>query len=402
MPDTYTYRVRDRAGALVTGEIVADSRELVMSRLRELNYIPLEIKQKNAGLQREFTLRQKVKLQDLAVFSRQFATMVNSGLPLLRTLAILEDQTESRQLTKVLTEIRLEVERGTSLSAAMEKHPKAFPNLYVAMCRAGETSGTLDQVLLRLADTLENEVSLRRRIKSAMTYPVVVFGIVLIILTAMLVFVVPTFDELFQGLGGTLPLPTRMLIAVSRVVRDFFPFVLGGAVALIFGFRQWVKTEKGRYLFDRFKLKIPVFGPLIHKTAMSRFARTLAVLSRSGVPILQSLDIVAQTVNNALVANAVRDMQNQVKQGESLAKPLTEHKVFPPMVVQMLSVGEETGALDTMLAKVSEFYDDEVAAAVESLTAMIEPILIAVVGGVVGLIIISLYLPMFRIFDLIK
>lgn len=399
---TYTYRVRDRSGSLRNGELLADSQELVLARLRELDYIPLQIKVKREGMSREINLRQKVKLKDLALFSRQFATMINSGLPLLRSLAILEEQTQSSQLTKVIADVRVEVEQGTALSAAMGKHPKAFPALYVAMCRAGETSGTLDQVLLRLAETLEREVSLRQRIKSAMTYPIVVLGLVVIILTAMLVFVVPQFEDLFADLGGVLPLPTRLLLKVSDIVRSFFLFVVGGFVLAVFGFRQWLKTERGRYLFDRFKLKIPIFGQLFHKTALSRFARNLGVLSRSGVPILQALDIVADTVNNALVAEAVRDMQEHVKQGESLAQPLQQHKVFPPMVVQMLSVGEETGALDTMLEKVAEFYDDEITAMVDSLTAMIEPVLIAIVGGVVGLIIIALYMPMFRIFDLIK
>ncbi|MGH2723133.1 MAG: type II secretion system F family protein [Actinomycetota bacterium] len=402
MAETYSYRVRDRSGSLITGELVADSQQRVLERLREMSFIPLEVKAKNKGLQREFSFRKKVKLKDLAVFSRQFATMVNSGLPLLRTLSILEDQTPSRLLGKVLSEIRLDVEQGTALSSAMAKHPKAFNNLFVSMCRAGETSGTLDSVLLRLADTLEKEVSLRRKIKSAMTYPIVVFVLVLIILTVMLVFVVPTFKDLYQQLGGVLPLPTRLLVAVSDVVRGGFLFVAGGAALAIFLFRRWIKTDTGREAFDRFKLKIPIFGGLFHKTALSRFARTLGVLSRSGVPILQALDIVADTVNNKVVANAVLDIQASVKSGESLSHPLERHKVFPPMVVQMMSVGEETGALDAMLEKVSDFYDDEIAATVESLTSLIEPVLIAVVGGTVGAIVIALYLPTFKIFELIK
>jgi type IV pilus assembly protein PilC len=401
--ETYTYRVRDSGGSLVTGEIQADSEDLVLSRLREQGMVPLEVKLKNKGLKKEINLRsKKVKLKHLAIFSRQFATMINSGLPLLRCLAILEEQTESKVLAGMVGEIRADVERGSSLSEAMAKHPKGFSKLYVAMVRAGETGGALDSVLLRVADTIEKEVSLRQKIKSAMTYPVVVFGLVLIILTAMLVFVVPTFKGLFESLGGTLPLPTRILIAVSDVVSRFFPFVLAGIIIMVFLLRRWLRTDKGRRFFDRLKLKLPVFGPLFHKTALSRFSRTLAVLSKSGVPILQALDIVAETVNNTVVADAVRDVQNSVKEGESIAKPLSRHAVFPPMVVQMLSVGEETGALDTMLQKISHFYDEEVATMVEQLTALIEPVLIAVVGGAVGLIVISLYLPMFRIFDLIR
>ena len=403
MADTYTYRVRDRRGALVTGEIVADSPELVTAKLREMQYVPLEIKPKRAGLQREITLRPgRVKLKDLAVFSRQFATMVNSGLPLLRTLAILEEQTESGELKKRLSEVRLDVERGSSLSGALARHPKTFPSLYVSMCRAGETAGTLDQVLLRLADTLEREVSLRQKVKSAMTYPIVVFAMVILILAAMLLFVVPTFKDLYASLGGTLPLPTRMLLSISDFLRRFFPFFVAAVIGLMFLFRWWKNTPRGRRAVDRFKLRVPVFGPLFQKTALARFARTLGVLNKSGVPILQSLDIVAETVKNEVVADAVRDVQSGVKEGESIAGPLASHKVFPPMVVQMMAVGEETGALDAMLEKVADFYDEEVSSTVESLTSLIEPLMVAIVGGAVGLIVISLYLPLFRIVELIE
>ena len=403
MPNTYAYKVRDRRGTLITGEIVSESQDLVLAKLREQHYIPLEVKAKSRGLQREFRiLPQKAKLKDLSVFSRQFATMVNSGLPLLRTLAILEEQTQGKYLAKVVGEMRLDVEKGVSLSAAMAKHPRAFNELFVSMVRAGETAGTLDSVLLRLADTIEREVSLRRQIKSAMTYPIVVASLVVIILSAMLIFVVPTFKDLYKQLGGTLPLATRILVGLSDVVRGYFLIVVGLIVAGVWLFRRWIKTEKGRMAFDRFKLRIPVFGPLVHKTALSRFARTLSVLNHAGVPILQSLEIVQDTVNNSVVAAAVKDLQAGVKEGESLATPLSRHRVFPAMVVQMMAVGEETGALDTMLEKIANFYDEEVAATVESLTSLIEPVLIATVGGAVGLIVIALYLPTFRIFELIK
>jgi type IV pilus assembly protein PilC len=403
MAETYTYKVRDRHGTLITGEMVGESPDLVLSKLREMRYIPLDVKQKNAGMQREIRFRPaRVKLKELAIFSRQFATMINSGLPLLRTLGILEEQSESTVLKKVVSEMRIDVEKGSSLSTAMTKHPRAFSRLYISMIKAGETSGNLDQVMLRLADTIENEVSLRHKIKSAMTYPVVVFALVVLILTAMLVFVVPTFKDLYQQLGGTLPGPTRLLIAMSDIVRKFFLFVAAGIVVLIFLFKRWKKTENGQHVVDRVKLKIPIFGGLFHKTAMSRFSRTLSVLSRSGVPILQSLDIVAETVQNSVVARAVKDVQSSVKEGQSIAGPLERHKVFPPMVVQMIAVGEETGALDTMLEKIADFYDEEVTATVEALTSLIEPAMIAVVGGTVGAIVISLYLPTFKIFELIQ
>jgi type IV pilus assembly protein PilC len=374
-----------------------------MAKLREMRYIPLEVKQKKAGLQREISLRPgRVKLKDLAVFSRQFATMINSGLPLLRTLAILEEQTESPSLKKVVGEMRLDVEKGTSLSAAMGRHEKAFSPLYISMCKAGEASGTLDQVLLRLADTMEREVALRHKVKSAMTYPIVVLVLVVLILAAMLLFVVPTFKDLYANLGGTLPLPTRFLLALSEALRKYFLLFAAAFAGVVWAFRRWKRTDSGRYKMDKFKIKVPIFGPLFHKTALSRFSRTLGVLSKSGVPILQSLDIVAETVNNEVVARAVRDVQSGVREGETIAGPLMRHDVFPPMVVQMMAVGEETGALDTMLEKIADFYDDEVTAAVESLTSLIEPVMIAVVGGAVGAIVVALYLPLFNIINLIR
>ena len=401
---TYAYRVRDQQGRLITGELEADGESLVISKLREMGYVPLEVKVKRGpGLKRELKLFPgKVKLKDLSIFSRQFATMINSGLPLLRCLTILEQQTESTELSKVLHEIRQDVEKGSSLSNAMAKHPKAFSKLYVAMVRSGETGGALDQVLLRVANTQEREVELRRKVKSAMSYPTVVLIVVVVILTAMLVFVVPTFETLYSDLGGTLPVPTRLLIGASKIMTKGLPFVLlfvGGAV---FGLRRWIKTEKGRRAFDRFKLKVPVFGTLFQKAALARFARTLSVLSTSGVPILQALDIVAETVNNAVISDAIKDVQNSVKQGESLTKPLSNYDVFPPMVVQMMTVGEETGALDSMLEKIADFYDAEVEATVDALTAIIEPLMIVFVGGTVGAIVISLYLPLFKIFELIQ
>jgi type IV pilus assembly protein PilC len=403
MAETYTYKVRDRHGTLITGEIVGESPDLVLSKLREMKYIPLDVKAKNSGMQREFHLfKPKVKLKELAIFSRQFATMINSGLPLLRTLAILEEQSEAKELKRVVGEMRIDVEKGSSLSTAMTKHPRAFSRLYISMIKAGETSGNLDQVMMRLADTIENEVSLRHKIKSAMTYPVVVLVLVTLILAAMLLFVVPTFKDLYSSLGGQLPLPTRILLAISEAFRKFFLVFAALAMAAVFLFRRWKATEKGRLTFDRLLLRMPIFGTLFHKAALSRFSRTLSVLNRSGVPILQALDIVADTVNNAVIAGAVKDVQDAVKEGESLATPLARHDVFPPMVVQMIAVGEETGALDTMLEKIADFYDEEVAAAVESLTALIEPVMIAIVGGAVGTIVICLYMPLFNIVNLIE
>jgi type IV pilus assembly protein PilC len=403
MPRTYEYKVRDRAGNLVSGQLIGDSEGLVMTKLREMGMTPIEVKKANAGLKMEINLRPgRVKLKDLAVFSRQFATMVNSGLPILRALSILSDQTQNKELQKVLVQVRLDVEQGASLSGAMERHPKAFSDLYVAMVKAGETGGVLDNVLLRLADNIEKEVELRRKVKSAMTYPVVVVLLVMLILSAMLLFVVPQFKSIYAQLGGDLPLPTRILLSVSNAVRTYWYMFALFMFGMIFAFRRYKRTDRGRAQMDAVKLRIPVFGGLFHKTALSRFSSTLGMLLRSGVPILQALDIVADTVNNRVISRAVGDVQEAVRGGESMAKPLSRHKVFPPMVVQMLAVGEETGGVDTMLDKVAEFYNSEVSASVDALTSLIEPLMIAIIGGAVGAAVIALYMPMFDIIKLIQ
>jgi type IV pilus assembly protein PilC len=405
MPTTYAYRVRDREGRMLGGTLEADSEQAVVTRLRQLGYAPVSIEaEKGAGLKSEIRLPGggRVKLKDLAVFSRQFATMINSGLSLLRALTILGEQTANRRLGQVVTVVRAEVEKGTSLSAAMAKHPKVFNRLYVSMVRAGEVGGFLDQVLVKVAETFEKEVALRGKIRSAMTYPVVVFIMVLGIVSAMLLFIVPTFESLYESLGGTLPLPTRVLMGASNGLRRFFLLVVLAVVLLVLGFKRWKKTQRGRYALDRFKLKVKVFGPLFHKSALSRFSRTLATLIRSGVPILQALEIVGDTVNNTVVSRAIADVQDSVREGESLAAPLSKHAVFPAMVVQMMAVGEETGALEVMLSKVADFYDQEVEAAVASLTSLIEPILIAVMGAAVGGMVVALYMPLFNIINLVK
>jgi len=405
MPTTYAYRVRDRQGKLLGGTLEADNEQAVVAKLRQLGYAPVSIEaEKSAGMKTEIRLpgSGRVKLKDLAVFSRQFATMINSGLSLLRALTILGEQTTNKRLAQIIILVRAEVEKGTSLSAAMAKHPKAFNRLYVSMVRAGEVGGFLDQVLVKVAETFEKEVALRGKIKSAMTYPVVVFAMVLMIVSAMLLFIVPTFESLYESLGGTLPLPTRVLMGASNGLRRFFPLVVVAVVLLVFGLRRWKATTRGRYALDKFKLKVKVFGPLFHKSALSRFSRTLSTLIRSGVPILQALEIVGETVNNAVISRAVHDVQDAVREGESLATPLAKHATFPPMVVQMMAVGEETGALEVMLAKVADFYDQEVEAAVASLTSLIEPILIAVMGAAVGGMVVALYMPLFNIINLVK
>jgi type IV pilus assembly protein PilC len=401
MPETFEYQVRNNSGKMVSGTLVADNQELVIERLREMGLVPLKIKMQS-NLNRSINIRRTVKLKDVAIFSREFATMVNAGLPILRALSILEGQSTSPLLKKAIEQIRIDIERGSSLSVAMAKFPRVFNRLYVAMIRSGEMGGVLDAVLERLAANLEREVSLRNRIRSAMTYPIVVLGFVSLILVAMLVFIVPQFKSIYATLHGTLPLLTRFLLKASDIVKGKWWMVAIVVAGIVYAVRRYKKTETGALQWDRMKLTVPVFGPLFLKTAMARFARTLGVLNRSGVPILQALEVVSETVNNTLVRRAVIDIQDSVKQGESLAKPLKAHKIFPSMVVQMLAVGEETGALDTMLEKIAIFYDDEVTATVDQLTSLIEPIMIAMVGAMVGVAVVALYLPMFNIINLVK
>lgn len=402
---SYQYAVRDRAGKIVTGTIDAESAGAVAQKLKGMGYAPVSITQTGGGLKTELKLPRfgaKVKLKDLAVMSRQFATMINSGLSLLRALTILEEQTQSKELAKYMGQVRADVETGQSLSTSLAKHPDVFPPLMVNMIRAGEVGGFLDTVLLQIAQNYEAEVKLRGKVKSAMTYPVVVFVIAILAVVGMLLFIVPVFANMFSTLGGTLPAPTRVLVAMSKFLKiGAIPLVIG----LVVGFVVWSRvkhTERVRNVLDPIKLKIPIFGTLFQKIALSRFARNLGTMMSSGVPILQSLDIVAETTGNVVLARAIRDVQDSVRQGESLTSPLAQHKVFPPMVVQMMSVGEDTGALDTMLHKISEFYDQEVESTTESLTSLIEPLMIAVLGGVIGSMIIALYMPIFKLFDLIK
>ncbi|MHB8296740.1 MAG: type II secretion system F family protein [Acidimicrobiales bacterium] len=406
MADTYVYRARASSGEILKGSVEGDSMSLVVAKLREMGHVPLAIDIKDTtGLKRELSipgLGGRVKVAEIATFSRQFATMVNSGLTLLRSLNILVDQTDDKVLKRILGEVRTEVEGGSSLSHALGRHPKVFSQLYVSMVRSGEVAGTLDTVLVQLANTIEKQVELKRKIKSALTYPITVLALVLVILTAMLVFVVPTFKGIYKSLGGTLPLPTRILISVSNVVVNYFPLVILAIGIAAFGLKRWVQSEKGRAVWDAAKLRIWLFGKLIHKTALTRFCRTLASLLRSGVPILESLEITKDTVGNTVMASAIADIQDGVRQGEAIARRLPDHKVFPPMLAQMLAVGEETGAVDSMLDKVGDFYEQQVEAMVAALTSLLEPALITVLGGAVGSMVISLYLPMFDIIKLIK
>ncbi len=406
MAETYAYKVRDKAGKVLEGSIEAESTALVANKLRQMGYVPIAIdKKRTGGVKKELNIPgfgKKIKVKEISVFSRQFSTMINSGLTLLRSLQILAQQTDNPKLRTVIDSVRQDVESGSSLSAALARHPKQFNRLYVAMIKAGESGGVLDEVLTQLASAIEKQVELRGKIKSAMTYPAAVLGLVVMILTAMLVFIVPMFQGMYKSLGGTLPLPTQILLIVSKIFVTWFPIIIVFDVACVVALKKWVQTTKGRAKFDAIKLKIPVFGKLVHKTALARFSHTFAVLLRSGVPILESLEITSETVGNVVVARAIKDVQLGVKQGESISKPLENHPVFPPMIVQMMAVGEETGALDELLEKIATFYDQEVEATVSALTSLLEPLLITVLGGAVGGMVISLYMPMFNIIKLVK
>jgi type IV pilus assembly protein PilC len=403
----FDYQVRDRTGKMITGQLEADSQAAVASKLTSMGYAPIKIDEvKSTGMSMEINLpgSGRVKLKDLAIFSRQFATMIGAGLSLIRALSILHEQTENKKLAETIDDIRGRVEAGSSLSQAMAEHDKIFPKLFIAMVRAGETAGMLDEVLLRVAAMYEADVKLRSKIKSAMTYPVIVFVMAILLSTVMLIFIVPVFADMFEELGGELPLMTQVLVSASKFVTSWLG-VLSYVVVpagLWFTYKRIRSTPKGRFALDVMKLRLPVFGPLFHKIALTRFARNLSTLMGAGVPILQALEITADTVNNGPISNAVKDVQDSVRQGESINGPLSAHDVFPPMVVQMVAVGEETGNVDGMLEKIADFYDTEIESTTESLTALMEPLMIGVIGGIVGGMVIALYLPMFKIFELIE
>jgi type IV pilus assembly protein PilC len=401
----FEYSVRDKQGKLVNGKLDAPNEAALLQRLRGMGYAPVSVKEaKNAGLSMEIKLpgSDKVGLKDLSIMSRQFATMIDSGLSLMRALSILSEQTESAPLAKVLGVIRGDVEGGAALSTAMAKHANVFPPLMINMCRAGEVGGFLDRVLLQIAENMEAEVKLRAKIKSAMTYPVVVFVIAIIAVVGMLLFIVPVFTKMFASLGGELPAPTKALVFISSAMKVVAPIAVVAAIPLLTLWRRVKNREGVRQVVDPLKLSVPIFGDLFRKVAISRFSRNLGTMLHSGVPILRRLVIVGEAAGNVVIRDASRAVEESVRRGESLAGPLAEHKVFPPMVVQMLAVGEDTGAMDTMLHKIADFYDQEVEATTEALTSIIEPLMIAVLGSIIGAMIIALYMPIFSVFKLIN
>jgi type IV pilus assembly protein PilC len=402
---TYTYTARPERGAPVKGEIAGDSKAAVAAELRRKGMTVLAVDEKRTipSLASFTQGRARIKSRDKVVFSRQFATMINAGLALLRALYILEEQTSSPRFRSIISQVRQDVEAGSPLSDSLEKHPAAFDRLYVSMVRAGEIGGVLDVTLERLATQIEKDDSLRRSVKSAMTYPILIASFALLVMTGMILFIIPMFAKMYADLGGTLPLLTRIMVGISNVVASFWFIIFPGIIALFYGLRKLKHTKQGRETWDRTKLRIPMqVGTIIQKIVVARFSRTLATLVSSGVPILQAIDITGQTAGNSVVENAMVEVRENIKAGESIARPLERVPVFPPMVTQMIAIGEETGALDTMLHKIADFYEDEVDTAVKSLTSIIEPIMMIVIGGLVGLIVVSMYLPIFNMMKLVN
>jgi type IV pilus assembly protein PilC len=404
---TFEYKVRDQSGSLVEGQLEGDSMALVVRKLREMGYMPISVTPKsNIHLKTEINIpgiSNRVKLKEVAVVTRQLSTMVDSGLSVVRSLGILGGQAENKELVRILLAVRLDVEHGSALSVACARHPKVFSQLFCTLVHAGEVGGNLDEVLGNLATTIEKQANLNRMIRSAMTYPAVVLSVMVLIFTAMILFIVPVFQNLFKSLGGQLPLPTQVLIDVSKIVASpWILLVIAVIIGGIYGLRKWIATDEGRVKWDRLMLRPPIFGPLFHKVALARVTSTLASLMSSGVPILESLDICADTAGNRTVGDVLRQAKDGVREGRPLADPLREHEdVIPSLVVQMIEVGEQTGALDAMLSKVAEFYDQEVESTVNNLTSLLEPLLTVFMGAGVGTMVICLYLPMFSYIKLV-
>jgi len=393
---TYIWKGRTNKGEVLSGEYECEDRKQVGDYLRKRRIVITSIKKKPKEIEIGFLKKTKVGVKDLSVFTRQFATMVNAGLPLVQCLDVLGRQLEKPHFKKVVQQVTSDVEGGSTLAEALEKHPKVFSDLFVNMIAAGEAGGILDVILGRLAVFLEKADALQRKVKGAMTYPTIVLTVAGGACIFMLMFVIPVFAKMFSDFGGTLPAPTRIVMGLSNFLKAYWWALGGGAAAVTIAFKRYRATEKGKMVTDRLALKIPVLGTVLRKSAVARFTRTLGTLISSGVPILQGLEITAKTAGNSVIQLAIQNTATSISQGDTIAVPLKESGVFPPMVVQMISIGEQTGALDEMLSKIADFYDDEVDSAVEALTAAIEPLMIVLMGTMVGGMLVAMYLPMFK------
>jgi type IV pilus assembly protein PilC len=395
---TFAFSGRTRAGETISGERAGDTMDAVVSALRREQVLVTRITPTKAAAAAGAPKAIKSKApaaKNLAVFTRQFSVMIDAGLPLVQCLDILGNQEEDKNFSAVILQVRADVEGGASLADAMKRHPKVFDALYSNMIAAGEAGGILDGILKRLAGYIEKAVKLKGQVKSAMVYPIAVIVIAAVVVGAILWKVIPTFANLFAGLGAELPMPTRFVIAASNALVAYMPYIIVGGGAIGYGFKRYYATEKGRYTVDKVMLKMPVMGNVLRKIAVARFCRTMSTLLASGVPILDGLEITARTSGNAIIEEAIMSTRRSIERGETIAAPLKQTAVFPPMVVQMIGVGEATGALDTMLSKIADFYEEEVDAAVAGLLTLLEPLMIAFLGGIVGGIVIAMYLPIF-------
>src|SRR3954466_1865421 len=401
---TYVFKAMDLTGAKATGEVEAESKQVVSDQLKGRGLIVLDIADKHSSKEIRLPFLEKVKAEDLTIMTRQLATMVSSGMTSLRALYVLEAQTESKPIVPTPVKPRKDVEAGLPLSDALERHPKTFSPLFIAMTRAGETGGLLEESLIRIADQLEKEESLRRQVKSAMAYPIVIFSFAMAVMLGMVAFIAPVFAGVFEELGGAkLPKMTQFVMGISDVVTGYWYVLLFGSILGAVGFAKWKKTPRGRSLWQRFLLRIPFkIGDIFQKVALARWSRTFSALMGAGVPLLQAIDITSQTAGNVVVEQAMANVTTSVKAGGTISQPLMDSPVFPSMVGHMVKVGEETGALTTMLSKIGDFYEDQVSASVKALTSILEPVMIVFVGGIVGFIVISMYLPLFSIYDQIK
>jgi len=399
----FAYTAINAAGSELAGEIHARDANAATEALRVRGLLALDLKERAAANDGLRAVVKKVKPRSLQVFSRQFATMIESGLNVVAALTILEEQSEDRNLAAVIAELRGDVEGGLLLSEAMSRHPRVFSNLYISMVEAGEAAGILDIVLDRVAHQIEKEMKIKRRVKGAMIYPITVLTFALLVLTGLLMFLVPIFVNIFEQLGGDLPTLTKVVVKASDAVRSYYYIVFPALGLLVWSFLRYKRTESGRRRWDRFRIRVPFgIGQVVLKVGMARFSRTLASLVGAGVDIIRALEITGQTSGNSLIEDAVVDVRNRVHQGASIAQPLAEAAIFPPMVSHMVKVGEETGELEKMLGKIADFYEDEVDSSIQSLTSIIEPLMMIGVGIMVGVIIISMYLPMFKLLTLIK
>jgi type IV pilus assembly protein PilC len=402
---TYAFKALDLAGAATKGEMEAGDKQAVAAQLRSKGLIVVDIEEQvpaNAG---DLLARwKKVGADDLVIATRQLSTMINSGMSLLRALYIIEEQTENDKLREVWVSVRKDVEAGVALSGALKRHPDIFNDLYVAMVEAGETGGILDSTMLRVADQLEKDAALRRQIKAAMMYPSLIGGFAFVVLFALVAFLVPVFEKIFKDFGGELPAITKFTVFLSHLFTQRFYVLFGGIAAIVWAFRTWKGSERGRMQWDRLKLKFPMkIGDIVQKVALARFSRTFSGLIAAGVPMLEAIEITGKTSGNKVIEKAMDDVRESVKKGGSLTAPMMEvPEAFPVMVTQMIGVGEETGALETMMSKIADFYEEQVEAAVKALTSILEPIMIVFVGGIVGFIVIAMYLPMFKVYDSIK